>query len=423
MPPTRHIRTTAMIIQHLANLPSSCPIDSSSLESCISALKSSISALESSAETLAVKSGFWETFSWLCAIAVGIGIAGEIVVIVSEHREDFDDWRRCIIRPSDRPPLWRFRFDIAATLLVLAGVFGEAGATGEVASINSRLRSKASELRAKNDLLLAVITEEAGDAKVSADGAAIAAASAKASAGDAKMIADNAFGQSKAASVVATGAQGKAEKVAVTADTLNRELAISESKRAELERSLAPRLIPLRRWPDGVTNIDDLKPHPAGTEVVLEYIQDAEAGRAAANIRFLLEAAGWTIASALPIHHDTADGITISAYLRPEGANDNDPAERAAEWSSIVARNTLRTFFADNDWRPHFGYAWRGEIKRGSVRITVGFKPSPYFSDPSGREKAMLETLKSNKPKRNPAEASSTILSLEPPVIIPQPDK
>ena len=55
-----------------------------------------------------------------------------------------------------------------ATLVVLGGVFGEAGATGEVASINSDLRSKASELRAKGDQLLAVITEEAGDAATSA---------------------------------------------------------------------------------------------------------------------------------------------------------------------------------------------------------------------------------------------------------------
>ncbi len=160
-----------MIIQHLANLPSSCPSDSSSLESCISALKSSISALESFLKTTEGASGHWETFGWLCAIAVGVGIAGEIVVIVSEHFEGLEDWERGIIRPPDRPPAWRFWFDIVATLIVLGGVFGEAGATAAVASINSQLRSKTSELRAKSDQLVAVTTEEAGDAAASAKAA------------------------------------------------------------------------------------------------------------------------------------------------------------------------------------------------------------------------------------------------------------
>src|ERR1043165_4116676 len=129
------------MIAHLANLPSSCPVDSSSLESCISALKSAISALESSVQTTEGSTGHWELFGWLCAIAVGVGILGEIIVIFSEDSDDLEDWQRGIIRPPDKPPRWRFWFDVVATLVVLGGVFGEAGATGMVASINSRLRS------------------------------------------------------------------------------------------------------------------------------------------------------------------------------------------------------------------------------------------------------------------------------------------
>jgi hypothetical protein len=168
-----------VIIHTLANLPSSCPADSSSLESCISALKSSISALESSLKVTEGSSGHWETIGWLCAIAVGVGIAGEIVVIVSEHRDDLEDWRRGVVRPPDRPPMWRFWFDIVATLIVLGGVFGEAGATAKVASINSHLRSKTSEFRAKSDQLLAVVTQQAGNAETSATAASEASASAK----------------------------------------------------------------------------------------------------------------------------------------------------------------------------------------------------------------------------------------------------
>ena len=84
-------------MEWIANLPSSCPTDASSLESCISALKSSISALESSIRTTEGSSGRWETFGWLCAIIVGIGVAGEIVAIVLEHRDRLTDWRRGIV--------------------------------------------------------------------------------------------------------------------------------------------------------------------------------------------------------------------------------------------------------------------------------------------------------------------------------------
>ncbi len=173
---------TAVIIQHLANLPSSCPSDASSLESCISALKSSISALESCIKASEGSSGHLETIGWLCAFAVGIGIAGEIVVIVSEHRDDLGDWGRGFVRPPDKPPAWRFWFDIVATLIVLGGVFGEAVAAAKIGSINSQLRSKTSELRAKSVQLLAVTTEEAGDAGKSAKDAGASAKAAGAAA-------------------------------------------------------------------------------------------------------------------------------------------------------------------------------------------------------------------------------------------------
>jgi hypothetical protein len=145
-------------------------------------LKSSISALESCIKASEGSSGHLETIGWLCAFAVGIGIAGEIVVIVSEHRDDLEDWGRGFVRPPDKPPAWRFWFDIVATLIVLGGVFGEAGAAAKIGSINSQLRSKTSELRAKSVQLLAVTTEEAGDAAKSAKDAEASAKAAGAAA-------------------------------------------------------------------------------------------------------------------------------------------------------------------------------------------------------------------------------------------------
>ena len=176
----------SVIIQHLASASSALPTDASTLEASISALKSSISALESSLKTSEGSSGRWETLAWSCAFAVGIGIVGELVVIISEYRDDLHDWRRGAVFwvwgkvcPPDRPPQWRFWFDIVATVLVLVGVFGEAGASMQLASINSQLRSTTSLLRAKSDQLLALVTLEAGSAASSAERANVAAGKAQ----------------------------------------------------------------------------------------------------------------------------------------------------------------------------------------------------------------------------------------------------
>jgi len=141
----------------------------------MSALRNSISVLDSSIKTLEDSSSPWEAVAIISAFVVFFGIIGELIVIVSEDRDDTHDWARGIIRPPDRPPRWRFWFDIVATVVVLAGVLGEAWASKELSSINSLLRSKTSELRGDSDQLLALITQEAGNAADSATRASTAA--------------------------------------------------------------------------------------------------------------------------------------------------------------------------------------------------------------------------------------------------------
>lgn len=155
----------AVIMQQLAKVSSDFANDASAFEAQISALKSCISALESSINASEGASRFWERFGWSCAIAVGVGIVGELVVIVREYLDDLESWARGIVRPPDRPSFRLFWFDIFATVLVLAGVFGEAGASGKIASLNNDLRSNTSLLRAKSDQLLALATQEAGNAE------------------------------------------------------------------------------------------------------------------------------------------------------------------------------------------------------------------------------------------------------------------
>jgi hypothetical protein len=158
----------ALIIQALASLSAATATDASTFDGSISALKSSISALESSIDSLDGASAFWERVGWSCAIVVGLGVIAEVVTIVREYLEDRHIWRRGIVRPPDRPSFRWMLFDVLATIVVVAGIFGEAGATGKVSSINSKLRSKTSELRAKSDQLLALVTLEAGSAASSA---------------------------------------------------------------------------------------------------------------------------------------------------------------------------------------------------------------------------------------------------------------
>jgi hypothetical protein len=157
-----------LIIQTLASLSPAPATDASTFEASISALKNSISALESSIDSLDGASGLWEKVGWYCAIVVGLGVIAEVFTIVREYLEDRHIWRRGIVRAADRPSFRWMLFDVFATIVVVAGIFGEAGATGKVSSINSKLRSKTSELRAKSDQLLALVTLEAGSAASSA---------------------------------------------------------------------------------------------------------------------------------------------------------------------------------------------------------------------------------------------------------------
>ena len=166
---TRKIINMIAIMQQLAATLSASPKDASALDASISALKSTISALESSLKTLEGSSALWECLAIVSSFAVFVGIVGEIIVIVSEDREDREDWSRGILLIPSRAPRWRFWFDIVATVIVLLGVLGEAWGSFELSSINSQLRSKTSELRAQSDQLLALITQEAGGAASSAE--------------------------------------------------------------------------------------------------------------------------------------------------------------------------------------------------------------------------------------------------------------
>ena len=162
-----------MIFAHLIQTASSLPSDASALKSAISALESEINALESSSVP-------WEqSLKWFTA-SVAFGVAMELWIIWRERQDGLEAWARGIIRPPDRPSVWRFVVEVASVLFIVAGIVGELWVGVAITSINGRLRTKGAELRSKSDQLLALVIQQAGDAQTSAEGAASAAIRAQA---------------------------------------------------------------------------------------------------------------------------------------------------------------------------------------------------------------------------------------------------
>jgi hypothetical protein len=160
--PSKKKRATNVIIQTFHRSIAAAPMDASALNCAIYALRSSIAAVETSINTLDSSSSWWEQFALVSALLVGLGVVMEIWSVVREYRETRNLWRRGIVRPPDRPVVSHLWFDIAATLLVVVGVLGEACSTGVLANKNGELRSQTSVLRAKSDQLLSLVTQVAG---------------------------------------------------------------------------------------------------------------------------------------------------------------------------------------------------------------------------------------------------------------------
>jgi hypothetical protein len=165
-----------------ANFASLLPTDTSALEHSICALESSISTLESSIASLVGELPFWEYFGFVSAALVVIGVLLELHDIWDRHGEDKTAWAFSFFGVSKSPEKPRFikkyGVELASVILVAGGVAGEVGAglmieskNAALRAIDIKLRSANSELRSKSDQLLAVITEEAGDAAKSAKSA------------------------------------------------------------------------------------------------------------------------------------------------------------------------------------------------------------------------------------------------------------
>jgi hypothetical protein len=144
-------------------------MDSAALDIAISALEKEISRLELSIDGL-------EKWLWISSAAVAVGVIFEIVFIVHEYLEDREGWRHGIISSPSRPSFRLLLFEIVSVVVVVAGIVGELW-VGVVSS------NRNTDLRSKNNRLVSLVREKAGDAQIAAGDAVKDAGSAKERAG------------------------------------------------------------------------------------------------------------------------------------------------------------------------------------------------------------------------------------------------
>jgi hypothetical protein len=177
----------------------------------------------------------------------------------------------------------------------------------------------------------------------------------------------------------------------------NRVLEQERRTRIELEKSLRPRELYAITYTDGTDNFDNLK-ELKGTEFEVEAISDFEARKAASDIVFILEAAGLKVLCTGVTDQLVVDGVTVEQYLSPT-ATERD--EIGNEMHSGVAARIFQEFLNDNDWVANGTPAKRGDLKPNELRIRVGYKPSPYFSQIPQWAKELEKTAQQNRRMTN----------------------
>jgi hypothetical protein len=158
-----------------------------------------------------------------------------------------------------------------------------------------------------------------------------------------------------------------------------------------LEKTLAPREL-LFKSDAGKTNNAPLLPFE-GTQVILEYLPgDAEVARAASSVNFILESSKWIVVEIVPrpdLFKGSADGVVITVAQPTPAPLWTSEITLKAERNSKAA-DVFISFLESEGWvaRRQMGFAPESASQAGpkdeilppnTIRISVGFKPSPYF--------------------------------------------
>ena len=139
-------------------------------------------------------------------------------------------------------------------------------------------------------------------------------------------------------------------------------------KRAELERSIAPRVLGVAIDGD-VESIGSLRAF-AGMQVIIEVIPEFEAQRAAGNIVWVLRNTGWNIIN-VSTNPNLRDGVLVEPYFpflnvspeHPFGPDEQRRDERRAR----EAADALVNFLKSNNWVADSGFPER-EVRSRQTR-------------------------------------------------------
>jgi hypothetical protein len=353
--------------------PRNLPPDTGALTRLISDLNNSRSHID-----------FW--FSFATALVV-VGVAVEVAIVWiefrkgrKEYRDDFILWGRGESGPPHKPITWHMVVELAAAAAVAAGVLGEFWLEREIGDINTCIQ-QADNARAT------LLEKEAGSAASSAE---------------------KAQGAADKAEAAAKGARDKADAVEKKAADLDRQLVAAETQlkteqaqRAELERSLAPRTFSVVKNSE-LLNLDKLRQF-TGTKIMLRFLPEAEAERAASNLLGVLTSpsVGWEIGGTIPDSTKYGrffDGVLVTWRPATKEEIDSLPSpggdlkhtmERLAKIRELIAisRRSMQVseelvdFLKMNGWEARTMPSDENEehLPIGAVGITVGFKPSSYF--------------------------------------------
>jgi hypothetical protein len=294
-------------------------------------------------------------------------VAGGVILegpeLVYELWKVIRRWRKRVV--SEHAPSWITLIGLVGWVLVAVGVGGEFW-------VDAKVNSDDENVQSINITLLEDASASASQAKIDADAAHTLAIGAQ-------------------AKVAAVGKE--ANQTARRLEDANRELDKEHSKRLEMEKALGPRILPVITGPEG--DLVTLKPF-SGVRVIIEYVPDAEARRAAEEIRDAVRAANWTAdlsdLSANPIlFNGFFDGVTIQEYApdfdpvtgQPGKYVGTDEQQLAAQRSDAASEALVDLL---NVW------GWRARIlpaplpsaipltPENAITIIIGMKPNDFNS-------------------------------------------
>ena len=203
-------------------------MDEASLRSLISSLYGRLSSLES-----------WSHF-WTAIVILGCAL--EAIFVIREYWKDRNEWVEAqntgIVAPPSKPSVAWLICEFLGVLFVVTGISGELSIDRKVGEVQTRLRDA-------NEKLVLIFEQKAGDAVLSANGAAGDAKLAKDSAGAANLLAKGARKEADSFETDIVAAKSKAaDAESHLADALHR-VTVEEKEEAQLELLVGPRRLTL----------------------------------------------------------------------------------------------------------------------------------------------------------------------------------